>query len=142
VEIFNAPFEGLHGHDILIRNNEFRHGGIVHKNAGAAPALWLKIFDGKNPEPLHRDIRFVGNRISDYPSYALDASDTSGLLIADNVFHAASDRPSLRDQGIAAVRLRNVHGAELRGNRFLDERYTQPLEVKKCTDVTGEQGVE
>jgi len=142
VEIFNAPFEGLQGSGILIRNNEFRHGGIVHKNAGAAPALWLKIFDGKNPEPLHRDIRFVGNRISDYPSYALDASDTSGLLIADNVFHAASDRPGLRDEGIAAIRLRNVHGAELRGNRFLDERYGRPLDLQSCTDVEGISSVE
>jgi hypothetical protein len=135
VEIFNAPFEGLHGHDILIRNNEFRHGGIVHKNSGAAPALWLKIFDGKNPQPLHRNIHFVGNRISDYPSLAIDAQDTSGLTIADNIFAAPSARTGLRDEDIAAIRLRNVHGAGLRGNQFLDDRYARPLDMKGCTDV-------
>jgi hypothetical protein len=142
VEIFNAPFEGLHGHDILIRNNEFRQGGIVHKNAGAAPALWLKIFDGKNPEPLHRNIHFLSNRISDYPSLALDAQDTSGLIIADNIFAAPSSRPGLRDEGIPAIRLRNVHGAELRGNRFLDDRYARPVDVEHGKDVSGIPAVE
>jgi len=137
VEIFNAPFEGLHGHDILIRNNEFRHGGIVHKNAGAAPALWLKIFDGKNPEPLHREIRFTGNRIADYPSLAVDAQDTSGLLIADNEFVAPSALPRLRDEGIAAIRLRNVHGVELRGNRFLDDRYERLVDMANCAGAKG-----
>ena len=136
VEIFNAPFEGLHGHDLLIRDNTFERGGLVHMKAGAAPAFRTHIFEGDPPQPLHANIRFLNNHISGYPGDAIHARDVTDLVIADNHFTATMD-VKIRDAGAVAIRLENAHGAKLVGNRFDDPRYPKPVEIRQSTAVTG-----
>jgi hypothetical protein len=122
VEIFNAPYEGLHGHRILIRNNLFRRGGLVARKHGAAPAIWTEIFDGAPSQPLHRDIRITGNRIVDYPGTAIHINDTSGLVIADNRFDN-EELETPRDAAPPLIRLDKVHGGVIGRNRFEDRRF-------------------
>jgi len=107
VEIFNAPYEGLYGHDILIQNNTFRRGGLVDKGkSGPAPAIWTEMFHwGVLADPLHRNIRIVENEISDYPAYAMELCDVTGLVVEGN---------RIKNVGAAEpIRLENVTEAEV-----------------------------
>ena len=49
IEIWNAPFEGLYAHDVLIQNNRFVANGVTWRNRSAWPAIWSAIFGGKIP---------------------------------------------------------------------------------------------
>ena len=107
VEIFNAPYEGLYGHDILIKNNIFKRGGLVDKGKSMrAPAIWIEMFHWNVvADPLHRNIRIVDNDISDYPAYAMELCDVTGLFVKDNFIKTVgSDDP---------IRLENVFDAEV-----------------------------
>jgi hypothetical protein len=95
VEIWNAPFEGLYGHDILIKDNVFRRGGLVDKgNANPAPAIWIDLFHwGVTADPLHRNIRIIDNEISDYPAHAMELYDVTGLVVEGNRIENVGDKP-------------------------------------------------
>ncbi len=96
VEIFNAPYEGLYGHDILIKDNLFRRGGLVDKGKSMrAPAIWTEMFHwGVTADPLHRNLRIIGNDISDYPAHAMELCDVIGLVVEGNrIKNAGADDP-------------------------------------------------
>lgn len=115
VELFNAPYEGLYAHDILIQNNLFRRGGLVFKKMGPAPAIWTQIFFGDPPQKLHRDIRIVGNQIVDYPAHAMEICDAQNVLVENNRIET-TDRAIVRKPGAEPIRLGNVEGAAVRNN--------------------------
>lgn len=143
VEIFNAPYEGLHGHEILIRKNVFRRGGLVHKNSGAAGALWIVVFLGDPPERLHREVRFLDNEVIDYPGTALQIADVKGVQIEGN--HFTNDELSkLREPKAKMIRLRNVTNGVIAQNRLEDKRYhpSAHIEIQDSENVTTDSGIQ
>jgi len=109
IEIWNAPFEGLYAHEILIQNNSFKNGGLVYnkKKHGPKAAIWLDMFAGKPSQQLHRDIVIKGNEIINYPGSAIEINDTRSIRIENNkISRDKSYKP--RAIGEAALKLSNV----------------------------------
>ncbi len=129
VEVWNAPFEGLHAHDVLIRNNIFRRNGISHyarNDAGAA--IWTQVFSGRPSPPLHRNIRITGNTIIDHLRNGIEIHDAKDVLVEGNVF-LNQELQTLRNPNAHLIQVRNVEGIELRNNRFEDSRFTPARSV-------------
>jgi hypothetical protein len=124
VEIWNAPFEGLYAHDILIQNNLFRRGGLVHKNTGPAPAVWVEIFGGNPSQPLHRNLRIMSNRIVDYPGNGIEICDAQDVRIERNYFDF-DQLDALRQTDACLIKLVNVRKERVDGNRLQDRRFNQ-----------------
>ena len=136
VEIFNAPFEGLYAHDVLIQNNLFRRGGLVYKDSGPAPAIWIEIFAGDLSQRLNRNIRIIGNRIVDYPGNGIEVCDSVNLRVEGNHFENG-ELSALRKNDAVAIKLSNVENAVIGGNGFADRRFsnTHRIEMENCINV-------
>jgi parallel beta-helix repeat protein len=133
VEIFNAPFEGLYGHDILIQSNLFRRGGLVYKNSGPAPAVWVEIFHGEPSQILHRNIRIVGNRIVDCSGNGIEVSDSTGVRIENNQFEN-KELSVLRDPAAFMIKLVNTANCAVEGNQFSDSRFKKSQQIRKDSE--------
>jgi hypothetical protein len=128
VEIWNAPFEGLHGHHILVRNNLFDGGGLVYRRRGPPPAIWSQMFGAEPSKRLHTHLQILDNRIVDYRGNGIELRDAEQVIVAGNIFeqrHVAT----LRDPQAANIRLGNVYGALVSGNVFADARFTADRQV-------------
>ncbi len=130
VEIFNAPLEGLHGHDILIQHNHFARGGIVYKRMGSAPAIWTEIFSGDSPQALHRNIWIRHNHIEDYPGHALHLQDAVDVRVEHNTF-VNRELQTLRDEGAQLIYQSNAK-IQIGENDNRDTRY----DVSSPADLT------
>ncbi len=128
VELFNAPFEGLHAHDILIQNNLFRRGGLVFKKMGAAPAVWTQMFSGEPSQPLHRNIRIINNRIEDYQGHGMDIRDAEDVVIEGNVF-VNKELKTVRESGAFLINLSGAENVSIQNNRFEDTRFNRSREI-------------
>lgn len=128
VELFNAPFEGLHAHDILIQSNLFRRGGLVFKKMGAAPAVWTQMFSGEPSQPLHRNIRIINNRIEDYQGHGMDIRDAEDVVIEGNVF-VNKELKTVRESGAFLINLNNTENVSIQNNRFEDTRFNRSREI-------------
>jgi len=115
VEIWNAPFEGLHAHGILIRNNLFRRCGLNDNFKQAPPAIWTEIFAGKPSRLRHRDLRIVGNEIFDYPGHAMKIVDVDGIVITGNRMEI-TDPAVVRTPGVDAISLDHVVNSTVENN--------------------------
>ncbi len=122
IEIWNAPYEGLYAHDILIQNNLFIGGGLVYRRTGPPPAIWSQIFSGDSKQPLHRNLRITGNRIEDYLGNGIEIRDVVGAYIVGNHFVNTS-RHSLRDVDSYHIKLVNVEGGVVKDNQYHDKRF-------------------
>lgn len=116
VEIWNAPFEGLYGHEILIEGNHFSRGGLVGRRKKPHPAIWTDMFHwGVVAEPLHRNIRILNNVIEDYKAHAMELNDVTGLLVEGNTI--TQTEPGLKRMSeLEPIFTDNVHDAILRNN--------------------------
>jgi hypothetical protein len=128
VEIYNAPFEGLHGHDMLVRDNHFERGGLVFRNRGPFPAIWTIVFETRGADALHRNIRIIDNVIVDYLGTALDINDAVGVQIEGNRFKN-HELQHLRQPGAYLIRLDNVRDVLLENNLFEDERFPEDRQI-------------
>ncbi len=133
VEIFNAPYEGLYGHDILIQSNFFRRGGLVFKKSGSAPAIWIEVFAGEPSHVLHRNIRIIGNRIIDYPGNAIWLHDTKNVRIENNRFEN-QELDTLRDPDSRLIRLIHIEEAAVENNQFNDGRFKKTQQIQKDSE--------
>lgn len=133
VEIFNAPFEGLYGHDILIQNNLFRRGGLVYKNSGPAPAIWTEIFAGDPSQVLHRNIRIMGNQICDYSGNGVEVSDAMGVRIENNQFEN-KELSVLRAPDAVLIKLVNTKNCTVENNQFNDSRFKKSQQIRKDSE--------
>jgi len=115
IEIWNAPFEGLYAHDILIQKNRFVENGVAWRNRCSWPAIWSGVFGGKNPQPLHRNIRIMDNEISDYPAHAMDIADVTDILIENN--RMVTNPEVVRVKNAEPIKLLNVFGSRLKNNK-------------------------
>ena len=117
VELINVPYEGLYAHDILIKNNIFNRGGLLDKGRSmAAPAIWAEIFHWNVlSQPLHRNIRIIGNVITDYPSHAMEIVDVTNLLITNNTMRI-TDGFIKRYPEREAIKTENVFNPVLKNN--------------------------
>jgi arylsulfatase A-like enzyme len=125
VEIWNAPFEGLHAHDILIRNNLFRRNGITrYTRNGAGAAIWTQVFSGNPSPPLHRNIHIVGNEIVDHLRNGIEVHDAHDIVIEGNRF-ANHELDQLRVDAAHLIEVVNTRGATIRNNEFQDTRFSE-----------------
>jgi hypothetical protein len=125
VEIWNAPFEGLYGHDILIRNNLFRRNGITHYNRNTAgAAIWVQAFSGRSLPPLHRNIRIVGNTIVDHLRNGIEIHDAYAVLIEGNRF-LNEELDELRNEDAYLIEIGNSRDVLVRNNEFKDNRFPE-----------------
>jgi hypothetical protein len=126
IEIWNAPFEGLYAHDILIHNNRFVENGVAWRNRCSWPAIWSAVFGGKNPQPLHRNIQILNNEFVDSAGPALHMADVDGLVIKGNTISNPGKR-GIRDEQTtpakAAICLDNVRNETLFENTVNDFRF-------------------
>jgi hypothetical protein len=131
-EIWNAPYEGLYAHDILIQNNLFRRGGLIHKNSGPASAIWIEIFAGNPSQPLHRNLQIIGNRIVDYPGTGIEVADATGVRIENNRFEN-KELSVLRNPDDFMIELFNTEGDTVTNNQFNDSRFDKSRQIYKNT---------
>ncbi len=130
VEIWNAPYEGLYAHEILIQNNLFIGGGLVFRRTGPPPAIWSQIFSGESVQPLHRNLRITGNRIEDYPGNSIEIRDAVGVLIESNHF-VNTARHSLREKDSYHIKLVNVEDGVVKNNQYHDKRFPASKRIEK-----------
>jgi hypothetical protein len=131
IEIWNAPFEGLNAHDVLIQNNRFIGNGVAWRNRAPSPAIWSAIFGGKQPQPLHRAIHILNNEFIDCVGPAMHMADVDGLIIQGNRItnpggqgvRAEQTRPALE-----SIEVKNVRNALISGNTIDDFRFPQDSE--------------
>lgn len=116
VEIWNAPWEGLYGHDILIQGNYFRRCGMQFRPRAPAPAVWVDIHHwGVVADPLHRNIRIINNTIQDFRGHAMELRDVTGLVVEGNTI--IQREPGLeRIPGLEPILLENAFETEVRDN--------------------------
>lgn len=129
VEIWNAPFEGLYAHDILIRNNLFRRNGITHYNRNAAgAAIWTQVFSGNPSPPLHRNIRITGNTIVDHLRNGIEIHDAIDVVVENNRF-LNEELNHLRVNDAHLIEVVNSRNVTLRDNEFADSRFAESQQV-------------
>lgn len=129
VEIWNAPFEGLYGHDLLIRNNLFRRNGISHYSRNdAGAAIWTQVFGGRPSTPLHRNIRIIGNTIVDHLRNGIEIFDAVDVLVEANLFRN-DELNSLRNGDAHLIKIGNSENVTIRENRFEDSRFPEAQSV-------------
>ena len=130
IEIWNAPFEGLHAHDVLIQNNRFLGNGVAWRNRNAWPAIWSGIFGGKSPQPLHRNIRILNNEFVDCAGPAMHMADVDGLVIEGNRITNPGGRGVRAEQTRPAsesIETKNVRNASISGNTIDDFRFSKDI---------------
>ena len=130
IEIWNAPFEGLHAHDVLIQNNKFIGNGVAWRNRNAWPAIWSGIFGGKSPQPLHRNIRILNNEFVDCAGPAMHMADIDGLIIQGNRITNPGGRGVRAEQTRPAqesIEIKNVRNALITENRVEDFRFSKDI---------------
>jgi hypothetical protein len=130
IEIWNAPFEGLHAHDVLIQNNRFVGNGVAWRNLNSWPAIWSAIFGGKSPQPLHRNIRILNNEFVDCAGPAMHMADVDGLVIEGNRITNPSSRGVRAEQTRPAsesIATKNVRNASVSGNAIEDFRFSKEV---------------
>jgi hypothetical protein len=130
IEIWNAPFEGLYAHDVLIQNNRFVENGVAWRNRSSWPAIWSAVFGGKNPQPLHRNIRILNNEFIDCAGPALHMADVDGLVVKGNAISNPGGRGIREEQTTpakAAICLDNVRNETLSGNDVDDFRFPNAI---------------
>lgn len=115
VAMLNAPYEGLHAHEVLVEHNLFRRGGLTWRRQGPAPAIWLEIFAGAPSQRLHRDIRILDNVILDYRAHAVSITDAVDVLVTGNRIEVR-DPDVERVPDAEPVRLENVERTVVRDN--------------------------
>jgi hypothetical protein len=129
VEIWNAPFEGLHAHDLLIRNNLFRRNGISHYSRNdAGAAIWSQVFGGRPSPPLHQNIRIIGNTIVDHLRNGIEIFDAVDVLVEDNLFRN-DELINLRNEDAHLIKIGNSENVTIRENRFKDSRFPEAQSV-------------
>lgn len=129
VEIWNAPFEGLHAHDILIRDNFFRRNGITHytrNDAGAA--IWTQVFSGNPSPPLHRNIRITGNTIVDHLRNGIEIHDAVDVVVENNRF-LNEELNHLRVDDAHLIEVVNSRNVTVRENEFADSRFPESRRI-------------
>jgi hypothetical protein len=130
IEIWNAPFEGLNAHDVLIQNNKFIGNGVAWRNRNAWPAIWSGIFGGKSPQPLHRNIRILNNEFVDCAGPAMHMADIDGLIIQGNRITNPGGRGVRAEQTRPAkesIEIKNVRNALITENRVEDFRFSKDI---------------
>ena len=130
IEIWNAPFEGLHAHDVLIQNNRFIGNGVAWRNRNSWPAIWSAIFGGKSPQPLHRNIRILNNEFVDCAGPAMHMADVDGLVIEGNRITNPGGRGVRAEQTRPAsesIETKNVRNASITGNTIEDFRFSKDM---------------
>ena len=130
IEIWNAPFEGLYAHEVLIRDNRFIGNGVAWRNRNSWPAIWSGIFGGKSPQPLHRNIRILNNEFVDCAGPAMHMADVDGLVIEGNRITNPGGRGVRAEQTLPAqesIEIKNVRNASITGNTIEDFRFSRDI---------------
>ena len=94
------------------------------------PAIWSAVFGGKNPQPLHRNIRILNNEFIDCAGPALHMADVDGLVIKGNIISNPGGRGIREEQtkpAKAAICLDNVRDETLSGNTVDDARFVDTV---------------
>lgn len=131
IEIWNAPFEGLYAHEVLIQSNRFVGNGVAWRNRNSWPAIWSGIFGGKSPQPLHRNIRILNNEFVDCAGPAMHMADVNGLVIEGNRMTNPGNRSVRAEQTHPAqesIETKNVRNASIADNTIKDFRFPEASE--------------
>jgi hypothetical protein len=131
IEIWNAPFEGLNAHDVLIQNNKFIGNGVAWRNRCPSPAIWSAVFGGQTPQALHRAIRILNNEFIDCAGPAMHMADVDGLIIEGNRITNPGGRGVRAEQTRPAkesIEVKNVRNASISGNTIDDFRFPKNSE--------------
>lgn len=135
LHVGNTPFEGLAAADYVIRRNVIENCGLLAPRH-PPPSLHVSFLRSDGATPLHRNLLIADNLFRDNPERPIEIHATRDVVVTGNRFENEA-RGAFRRPVSAAIQLRNVHGAIVRGNVVTDRRLAERPVLAAAPDCSG-----